>query len=62
MELFVKIVNGFKLLTVFRESSILEISLGSQYASELVFFVGAPHPGKRLVNALLAVSLLFASK
>ena len=32
-ELFAKIVNGFKLLTVFAKSSILEVCSGSKYAS-----------------------------
>ena len=57
-----KILNAFKLFTIFRERSILHISLGSQYASALVFFVGASRPGKRSLNALLTASLLFASK
>ena len=33
LELFAKIVNGFKPLTVFSKSSILDVSSGSKYAS-----------------------------
>ena len=34
MELFAKIVKGFQLLTIFIKSSILDIRLGFEYASE----------------------------
>ena len=34
MELFAKIVKGFQLLTIFIKSSILDIRIGSEYASE----------------------------
>ena len=37
MKLFARIVNGFQLLTIFAKSSILDIQLGSEYASELLF-------------------------
>ena len=33
MELFVKLVNGRKLLTILAQSSILDVRLGSEYAS-----------------------------
>ena len=33
MELFVKIVNNIKLLTIFTKSSILDIWMGSKYTS-----------------------------
>ena len=35
MELFVEIVNGFQLLTISGEYSILVIGLGSEYASQV---------------------------
>ena len=35
MECFVKIVNGFKLLTVFPKPFILDVWQGSEYASYL---------------------------
>ena len=34
MELFAQIVKDFQLLTIFIKSSILDIRLGSEYASE----------------------------
>ena len=34
MEYFAKTVDAFQALTIFEKSSILEISLGSEYASE----------------------------
>ena len=33
MELFAKIVNDYKALTIFASSSILDVELGSGYAS-----------------------------
>ena len=33
MELFVKIVNGIKLVTIFTKSSILDTWIGSKYSS-----------------------------
>lgn len=33
MELFAKIFNGFESLTIFKENSILDILLGSEYVS-----------------------------
>ena len=35
MELFWKIANGFKQLTIFAKSFILDVPLGSEYASGL---------------------------
>ena len=35
MENFVNIVNGFKPLTIFEKSSILDVYLGSEYTFEL---------------------------
>ena len=34
MELFARIIKGFQLLTIFIKSSILDIRLGFEYASE----------------------------
>ena len=34
MELFMKIVNGFQLLTNFPKRSILDVLLGSEYVSD----------------------------
>ena len=36
MELFTKISNGFKLLTIFAKSSILDVRLGSKYVSVIL--------------------------
>ena len=35
MELFAEIVNGFKSLTLFAKNSIVDVWLGSKYASEM---------------------------
>ena len=43
MELFMEIVNGWKLLTIFAKSSILDIWLGSEYASVYNFNVVLYH-------------------
>ena len=37
MELFAKIVDGWKLLTVFAKSSILDITQSFKYAFEMLF-------------------------
>ena len=34
MELFAKTGNGWKLLTIYRKSSILDVSFGCEYASD----------------------------
>ena len=41
MELFAKIVNVWKSLFIFAKSAILDLSLGSEYSSELYNFVSA---------------------
>ena len=38
MDLFVKIVNSFQLVTIFAKSSILDVQLGFEYVSELKQF------------------------
>ena len=38
MEFFAKIVNGFQLLTIFAKSSLLDVRLGSEYASDSYYF------------------------
>ena len=41
MDLFAKIVNGVQPLTIFAKRSILDVQLGSEYASEINFeFLG----------------------
>ena len=36
LELFLKLVSGFQLLTIFAKSSILDVWQGSEYASGLM--------------------------
>ena len=40
MELFAKILEGFQPLTVFEKNSVLDVWLGSEYASEYTTTTG----------------------
>ena len=48
MEFFGKLINGFLLLNIFTESSLLDVWLGSKYVSEVICF--KMHAETQLLN------------
>ena len=46
--IFTKMINGFQLLTIFTKNSILDVKLGSEYASETLCFI--LHAKTQLLN------------
>ena len=55
MELFAKIVNGWKLLAIFAKSSILDTQLGFEYASRTLCWTCFSRPVFSQVNAIIDV-------